>query len=222
MRTRSDGERTRARIMEAACSAFGEMGYHKATFTEMGRRGDFSPALISFHFRSKDDLYRAVWSTLLTRVHERWPVHGGLPADAPAEEQLRAHIRASLNRSCDPDLASLHRIQLQERANATGLLDAEVRDHHLENQRHMRTLVRDLLGDEATEADVDLCEMSIVNQFSALRPPGRKGRDQEHHGQSPRFTRADIDRLIDHITCFSLGGVAAVRREIAARKEGSA
>ena len=221
MRIRSDGEQTRAKILEAACAVFGEKGYHKATFAEMGRRGDFGPALISFHFRSKDDLYRTVWSTLLTRVHERWPVHGGLPDDVPAEARLRAHVHASLHRSCDPGLASFHRIHMQERASATGLLDEEVRNHHREHQQHMRRLLRELLGDGATEADVDLCEMSIINQFSVLRHPGRKRGHGEAHGHQPRFTPADVDRLTDHITRFSLGGVVAVCRAIAERKDGS-
>ena len=214
MRIRSDGEQTRAKILEAACAAFGEKGYHKATFAEIGRRGKFGPALISFHYRSKDELYQMAWSTLLTRVHERWPVDGGLSGDAPAEERLRAHVKASLNRSCDPDLASLHRIHMQERVNPTGLLDEEVRDHRRENQKHMRTLLRDLLGDDATDVDIDLCEMSIVNQFTVLRPP-RRGPEHQH---LPQFTKKDVDRLADHITNFCLGGVVAIRRVIAERK----
>lgn len=216
MRIRSDGEHTRAKILEAACATFGEKGYHKATFAEIGRRGKFAPALISFHFRSKDELYQLVWSTLLTRVHQRWPVDGGLPSDTPAEDRLRVHIQASLSRSCDPDLASLHRIHMQERVSPTGLLDEEVRDHRRENQKHMRTLLRDLLGADATEVDIDLCEMSVVNQFTALRPP-RPGHDHKH---CPRFTRKDVTRLTDHITNFCLGGIAAVRQAIVERKAG--
>lgn len=225
MRIRSDGEQTRAKILEAACAAFGEKGYHKATLAEIGRRGEFTPALTSFHFRSKDELYQMVWSTLLTRVHERWPVDGGLPADAPAEDRLRAHIQASLNRSCDPDLASLHRIHMQERVSPTGLLDEEVQDHHEENRQHMHGLLQDLLGEDATETDIALCEMSVTNQFAALRPP-RGGHGHEHghrheRGPRPRFTKDDVERLTDHITRFCLGGVAAVRRDIAERKENS-
>ena len=216
MRIRSDGENTRANILVAACAVFGEKGYHKATFTEIGRRGNFGPALISFHFRSKDELYQLVWSIFQKRVNERWSVHGGLPADAPPEERLRAHVQASLNRSCDPDFASLHHIHMQERVNPTGLLDQEVLNYRQENQKHMRTLLQDLLGAEASDVDIDLCEMSIVNQFTVLRPPG-EGREHAHH---PRFTKADVQRLTDHITSFCLGGIAAVRRDIAKRKGG--
>ena len=217
MRIRSDGEETRAKILDAACAAFGEKGFHKATFAEIARRGEFAPALISFHFRSKDDLYQLVWSTFRKRVHARWAVDGGLPADAPAEDRLRVHIQASLNRGCDPEFAGLHHIHMQERMNPTGLLDDEVRDDRVENQKHMRTLLRDLLGEDATEVDIDLCEMSIINQFTILRPP----RPDHEHEHMPHFTKQDVNLLADHITDFCLGGIAAIRRTIAARKENS-
>ena len=138
----------------------------------MGRRGEFNPALISFHFRSKDDLYRTVWSTLHQRVMKRWPAHGGLPDDVPPEQRLRAHVRSTLNRFCDPDLAALGRIDMQERVSETGLLNDEVREHIEERRKHMRTVVRDILGAGASDEDIDLCEMSIVNQLFVLRRPG--------------------------------------------------
>lgn len=230
MRIRSDGEETRGRILAAACEVFGELGYHKATFAEMGRRGDFNPALISFHFRSKDDLYRAVWETLQERVRDRWPADGGLPPDAPAEKQLKAHVRSSLNRLCDPDLIALHHIDMQERVNATGLVELEVRNDIRKRRAHMRSILKDLLGETATDGDVDLCEMSIINQLFVLRRPGGgRGKTDKnkghagchHHGKHddhlPRFTHADVDRLTDHITRFSLGGIAAVRKAVTER-----
>ena len=217
MRIRSDGEQTRGRILEAACAVFGEKGYHKATFAEMGRRGDFAPALISFHFRSKDDLYRAVWLSLEEQIMARCPVDGGLGDDAPPEERLRSHVRAALKRSCDAKLASFHQIHMQERVNPTGLLDEELHKLHQANQCHMRTLVGDLLGSGATSVDIDLCEMSIVNQFSILRPPGSGQTEPRLPPNIRRFSSTDVKRLTEHIICFCLGGLRNVRQMIAER-----
>lgn len=218
MRIRADGEETRGRILAAACEVFGERGYHKATFAEIGRRGRLNPALISFHFRSKEDLYRTVWQTLHERVSARWPADGGLPAEAPAEAHLRAHVRSTLNRFCDPDLEALGRIDMQERVNETGLLGDLARAHIRERRAHMRAVVRELLGPGATESDLDLCEMSITNQLFVLRPPGPPPPGGTTGKPPPRFTRDDIDRLVEHIARFSLAGLQAVRRHLAARQ----
>ena len=228
MRTRSDGEETRGKILQTACEVFGELGYHKATFAEMGRRGAFSPTLISFHFRSKDELYQKVWGTLQERVRQRWPADGGLPEDAPAADRLKAHIRSTLNRLCDPDLVSLHHIDMQERVNATGLVERDAGNDIRQRREHMRSVLRELLGKAASEEVVDLCEMSVLHQLFVMRRPwGRDGRQRhrrqahhgphgqgEHHDHLPRFSPDDVDRLTAHITRFSLGGIAAVRQAV--------
>ncbi len=224
MRIRSDGEQTRHTILAAACEVFGELGYHKATFARMGRRGDFNPALISFHFRSKEDLYQAVWETLQEQVRDRWPADGGLPADAPPEAHLEAHIRSTLNRLSDPDLGALHRIDMQERIAPTGLVENEDREQIQKRREHMRGVIQSLLGENATENDIDLCEMSIINQLFVLRRPGGPRHHHDRGGRGhqppkgpehlPNFTSADVERLTDHITRFSLGGIAAVREAI--------
>ena len=217
MRIRSDGEQTRGRILEAACAVFSEKGYHKATLSNIGHLAGVNAALISFHFRSKDELYRAVWLSLKEQIMARCPVDGGLGDDAPPEERLRSHVRAALKRSCDAKLASFHQIHMQERVNPTGLLDEELHKHHQANQRHMRTLVGDLLGSGATSVDIDLCEMSIVNQFSILRPPGSDQIEPHLPPNIRRFSSADVERLTEHIICFCLGGLRDVRQMIAER-----
>ena len=54
-----------------------------------------------------------------------------------------------------------------------------------------------------------------------LRIPRARVREQSqaHLRRKPReFTMADIDRLTDHITRFSLGGIEAIRKGIAKRR----
>jgi AcrR family transcriptional regulator len=219
MLIRSDGEQRRAEILETACAVFGEKGYHKATFAEMGKRGNFNPALISFHFRSKDDLYCEVWHKLAEEVQACWPIDGGLGTDAPAEARLRAHIQASLGRHSDNRMRNFVLIHTQERVNATGLLEDELRKQDTINREHAHDMIADFLGDEADETDIHLCEMSVMNQLSILRPPKPNGPQPTDEKRRPApFTTADIERLTDHITRFSLGGLEAIRQDIAKRK----
>ena len=222
MRIVSDGEQKRGKILETACAVFVEKGYHKATFVEMGKRGKFNPALINFHFRSKDNLYCAIWHRLKEQVEANWPIDGNLDADAAPTERLRAHVQASLGQHSDKRTASFIRIRLQESVSPTGLLDAELEKRSETHRTHMRSLIGELLGEAATDSDIDLCEMSIISQFSITRPPKPDGSaPPKKRRKSAEFPKAEIDRLTDHITAFSLGGIKGIRQIIAQRKEQS-
>jgi sigma54-dependent transcription regulator len=167
-------------------------------------------------------LYCLVWAKLKEQLEERWPIDGGLEENALAVDRLRAHIRASLNRHSDAHLAGFIQIHMRERVNPTGLLDEEMEKLQRINEKHMRSLIRDLLGEDVDEVDVDLCEMSVINQFSILRPPRSEENRRQHTQHRPnRFSASDVDRLADHITTFCMGGIEAVRQNCAIRKKQS-
>lgn len=219
MRIRCDGEKRRKEVLETACTVFGEKGYHKATFAEMGRCGKFHPSLISFHFRSKDDLYCAVWKKLEEEVQTCWPIDGGLAPDAPAKERLWAHVHASLGRHSDKQMRNFGQIHTQERVNSTGLLDKEIRKLEKTYREHMCGLIADLLGEGANDTDIQFCEMCVINQFSILSPPKPfASRTTGKQRKSAKFTMTDIDLLTDNIVRFSLGGIETIRQGIANRE----
>lgn len=219
MRIRSDGKQRREQILEVACFVFGEKGYHKATFSEMAKQGKFNGALISFHFRSKDDLYHAVWLKLSREVQDKWPIDGGLAEDAPGEERLRAHVRASIARHKDNQLRAFVQIHNQERVNPTGLVNDELQALEKIYRTHMLAVITDLLGVGASDRDVRFCEMSVINQLSIVRPhvPDNSYENKERC-RDTECSMTDIDQLTEHITQFSLGGIEAIRKKLTKRK----
>ena len=206
MRIRKDGAATREKILEAASQVFGEKGYHKATHAEICRIAGVNSALINFHFRSKDDLYRAVWEHVADEVERRYPIEGDVLASAPAAERLRGLVRALLNRAMDDRLERFHRIRMVEFINPTGLLDEAFFRRLQRHRAHTLKILSDLLGPRATDRDLELCEMSVVSQCLIFRPPG--------HVKGPPFTRLGVDCLAEHVTRFALAGIKAIRRRI--------
>ena len=206
MRIRKDGEATREKILEAASLVFGEKGFHKATHAEISRIAGVNSALINFHFRSKDALYRAVWEHIADEVEELYPIDGGIPAGAPAAERLRGLIRALLNRAMDDRLARFHRIRMVEFINPTGLLDEAFFRRLQHHRAYTLKIMLDLLGPKATDTDLELCEMSVVSQCLIFKPPP--------HAKGPPFTRLGVDCLAEHVTRFALAGIEAIRRQI--------
>lgn len=69
-RTRRDAQRTRERILRAACALFAEKGHHGVSIRAIAERSRTNSALIYYHFRNKTGLYTAVVQSLLAPFFE--------------------------------------------------------------------------------------------------------------------------------------------------------
>ncbi|MCV7388769.1 MULTISPECIES: TetR/AcrR family transcriptional regulator [Mycolicibacterium] len=66
----SDSAETRTRIIDAACSEFGEVGYKATTFASIALRADLSRPAVHYHFEDKRTLYHAVYEQTNRRAFE--------------------------------------------------------------------------------------------------------------------------------------------------------
>ena len=64
-------EDTRRRIIEAAIQAFSELGFKGASTRDIATRADANQGLITYHFKSKDELWRASTDYLFSGYRER-------------------------------------------------------------------------------------------------------------------------------------------------------
>lgn len=88
---------TRRRIVAAAADAFSELGFRGASTREIAKRADANQGLITYHFRSKDELWRAaadeIFQQLRARLGERL---AALESEDPRErtrERIREYVR---------------------------------------------------------------------------------------------------------------------------------
>src|SRR6187200_1668228 len=65
--TRTDGDATRSRILEAAGALFAVSGFAHTTAKAIAKRADVSLTSINYHFQGREGLYRAV----LVEAHQR-------------------------------------------------------------------------------------------------------------------------------------------------------
>ena len=61
---------TRERIVEAAAEAFAEKGFRGASTRDIAQRAGTNQGLITYHFRSKDELWRAAADRIFGLLHE--------------------------------------------------------------------------------------------------------------------------------------------------------
>ncbi|HET9221633.1 MAG TPA: TetR family transcriptional regulator [Roseiflexaceae bacterium] len=87
-------EARRAQIVAAAIDTLAELGYGKASLTQIAKRAGISTSLISYHFKEKDELMQETF----TQVYSNWTtyVQDQLSADSTATERLHTYIEANL------------------------------------------------------------------------------------------------------------------------------
>jgi AcrR family transcriptional regulator len=66
--TRPSADATRDRILAAAIDVFSEQSFDGASTREIANRAGVTQPLLNYHYRSKDDLWRAAVDTLFQRI----------------------------------------------------------------------------------------------------------------------------------------------------------
>ncbi|MFW6159175.1 MAG: CerR family C-terminal domain-containing protein [Planctomycetota bacterium] len=212
-RPRSDGVETRQRLLEAAVEVFAEKGFWEATTAEICRKAEANSAAVNYHFGSKEDLYVESWRHAFEQSIEAYPPGGGVPDDAPAKERLRGRILSVLRRIIDPKSHAFDMVH-KEMANPTGLLTGVVRESIEPMRQEFAAIVRELLGEGATDEQVRLCQMSVKAQCFGpmLHERRRQKAGKEPPLPGPEMLEPDVEALADHIVRFSLAGIRDVRR----------
>lgn len=205
----------KGRLFKSACEVFAERGYSDATIAEICERAEANIAAVNYYFGSKETLYVEAWRLSFQRSLEKYPADGCVPSGASAEQRLRGRINSIIRRFSDPQSHEFD-IMRKELANPTGLL-AEVQHKTIEPLRQGLTgVIRELLGEKASERQVLLCQMSILAQcFDRLiRERLRRSLTQEGVKVALLAENIDVDTIVDHVTRFSLAGVREVRLQI--------
>ena len=214
---RSDGLETRMRLLDAAGSVFAARGFHDTKIAEICRMAEANIAAVNYHFGSKEGLYVEAWRHAFDRSIENHPPDGGVPRNAPAKDRLRGQIVALMHRIMDSDNLEFDIVH-KEMASPSGLL-FEVMHRSIEPLRQqLIAVVRELLGVQASEQQVRLCEMSIHVQCFSPFFHERQRRESLAHGKPSGLPalNMDIDVLAEHIFQFSLAGIRSVRKQSAA------
>jgi AcrR family transcriptional regulator len=211
-RQRKDSQETRQRLLAAAAEVFAERGFWEATHAEICQKAHANTAAVNYHFGSKEKLYVEAWKYAFERSLAAHPMDGGVSPEAPVQERLRGMVTSFMHRIGDPDN---HEIEIvhKEMANPTGLL-TEVHQQAMEPMRRQsHSIIRELLGERATEQQVFFCNMSLIGlcfgPMLHLRKTHLTRGGPRPPGPVPKF---DVQDLANHVVQFSLAGMQAIRR----------
>jgi AcrR family transcriptional regulator len=212
---RSDGLETRRQLLAAACEVFGKKGFRDATVAEICTMAGANVAAANYHFGGKQALYVESWRYAFDKSLKAYPPDGGVAPDASLEERLRGRVLSIMRRILDPESHDLDMVH-KEMANPTGLLAGAIKESLEPVFQGLTSAVRELLGGQATEQQVRLCQMSIRAQCFGplLRERVRKMSSLGPRPAGPEPFLGDVETLADHVTRFSLAGMRELRDRI--------
>jgi AcrR family transcriptional regulator len=201
----------RQKLLESAGEAFAAKGFAKATVREICDRAGANIAAVNYYFRDKEGLYREAIKYWSEASRQKYPPDFGLGPDATAEQKLRAFIRSFLFRTLDKSRPGWHgKLIAREMAEPTGVIDGLIETAYRPMNDRLRQIVRELSQGRLDDFEVRLCSRSILGQclyYHHGRPVIAKLDPQD------TFEAADIERLADHVTRFSLRAIRGLAGE---------
>ena len=196
---------TRRRLLDAALEVFARDGFRGATIARICRRAGANIAAAHYHFGDKQRLYQAVFEQAERRARSdapQTPAATGSPA-----ARLHALVASFLRRLLDPGRpAWMAQLLAHELIDPTPALDRLVRRRMRANHDQIAGVIRELAPGASNEA-VQLATLSVIAQCVFYRNSAAivsrlyPDLDAAH----------EIDRLADHVTRFSLAGIATLR-----------
>ncbi|MDD3293290.1 MAG: CerR family C-terminal domain-containing protein [Geobacteraceae bacterium] len=199
---------TREKLLSAACDVFVEMGFRDATVAEICRRAGANISAVNYHFGSKETLYQQAWRHSFAESVRIHPQDGGVSEDAPARERLQGRLKALIERIADKNNRDFF-ISQMEFVNPTGLLEEVMRTEFIPLRKKTLSLMRELLGPDASEEEVVFCESCIISMCvhpMLLRRISQKTGNTG--GPHPPF---NLEAYTKHVVKFALAGIAAIK-----------
>lgn len=187
---RTQAERTaetRARIMDAVVECISDVGFGRATASEITRRAGVTWGAVQHHFGDKDGILRAVLEDSFQRFAERLSDMPG--EEAPLEERVSAFIDRAWSHFGSADYQSTFEILLQvERARPVGELPTWQSGMSVEWSRIWNGVFVDADLSRKENLALQRYTVSVLTGIASMLVIG---------GSQPRHPRSELELLKD-------------------------
>jgi AcrR family transcriptional regulator len=205
--------KTQERLLIAASRIFADKGYQDATIADICEQAQTNIASVNYHFKDKENLYLQAWRYALQQDLKNHPSDGGVAENTTAEQRLSGRVQSLITRIADPN-SHFFAIVYKEMVLQTNLLEKIMEQEINPERLAMIALITELLGENATEKQIQFCEASIISQcFHLLKVKHLKVNDAM---RGCMMDLNDATLYAEHIVAFSLAGIKAIREQNAA------
>lgn len=160
----SDGPSTEERILQTAREVFAELGYENSTFGEIAERAGVTRPAVNHYFRSKKQLYQAVFESAQQSV-----VDAGVMRAAD-RGHLAERLTAFLETASQADSVDRSYARFITSSLLDGFRHPELRDHADSQLDSVRRFVRETLEEAIARGDAraDLDVPAVTEMLVAI------------------------------------------------------
>lgn len=206
---------TKENILRAAIKIFARKGYKSATIREIGSEaGAANLSAIAYHFKGKENLYKAVLEFMFEDANKFIPIHKSNDTEPTPEEKLKhfifkyMQIIYVLDTELDSDMASIFS---KEVTHPSPFLNEMVQKYIVPGGRELQNILFDIIGSKTPFDMIRKCEDSIMGQvyYQLFAWPLISG---SYPDEPPAHKQ--IKEKAHHIYLFTMGGVAEIKKSL--------
>jgi TetR/AcrR family transcriptional regulator, regulator of cefoperazone and chloramphenicol sensitivity len=197
---------TRDRLIEAAGQLFADHGFRKVTVREICRVARANVAAVNYHFGDKLGLYREVLETAISVQEATTAAARAAGEGLAADQKLRAFVQTFVSRVVEHRPTWVRGLMFREMSDPTPALDVIVERGIRPRFDYLCAIVAELLDCPVSDERVLPCAGSVQSQLMMAVPNPIAARLRP--GAAPGA--ADVAQLVEHITRFSLAGIASI------------
>ncbi len=205
--SRTDGDVTRARIVEAAGQLFGEQGYAETTSKAIASKAGVDLASINYHFGTRDGLYKAVLAEAHRRLVSVAELERIAHAPEPAEARLRQLIELIISRAMSKRGWNAH-VLARELLSPSSHLDVLFAEEMSPKFRFVAGLLSEITGIPLGDPSLIRCAISVGAPCAVLFVVGRIPTPL-----TTQLMELPQDLLVDHLHTFAIAGLEAIARK---------
>ena len=199
---------TSQRLLEAATQVFAQQGYRNARIRDICKRAQANVAAVNYHYRDKEQLYRAVIENAFFSLSDDDPIPRSVTDQGIVEQQLYVFVRSLLGQLLTEGQSAVYaKLVARELVDPTSALD-QVIDKGIAPQIELLCgMIRSHVGQNCSEQAVRRTATSILGQclfYYFARPV--IDRLQLEHDLSP----GSLDETARHITQFTRAALSTI------------
>jgi AcrR family transcriptional regulator len=204
----ADQSDTQQRLLHAACQAFAMKGYRDATIQEICNEAEANVAAVNYYFRSKRQLYLAVWEQLYSQAKEYFKATEA--SNITPRKRLEGLIRQRIEQLYHPSKSTLGQLILHREMSQPTEAHNEIVERFLRpGIGQLISLVGDVLGAESDNETISRCSFAIhahLVSISVARQPDCSAGDIFGDG----LMAVPCETMIEHSVAFLMAGIDAV------------